>query len=146
MSATAEQLSQYMENYGWVFQQTTSSSWQTGWQSDKRAYPLNVELNDTWIRFEVKPLVRFDVDWDAHPEIMRFILNLNNECHLVRASLSEEGELSVILEVFNRKFGYDEFSEAIGVLGYYAELLYEQVIDCIMELGIHLGYQNRFLA
>jgi hypothetical protein len=142
----ADHVSRYIQDYGWSFTSQDESTWITGWQSEKRAYPLIIELCDTWVRFVVRPIIKLDIEWVQWPDVMRFILELNQSCRLVRLSIEDDGSLSLSLDCLSRDFTYEHFSDALGIIGYYAEHLFELILSHIMHQGILPGYQSRMLV
>jgi hypothetical protein len=141
----ADCISHYIQQYGWTFYNESASVWVTGWQSEKRAYPLTIELCDTWIRFVVRPFIKLEIEWLQWPEVMQFLLSLNDTCRLVRLGIEDDGSVSLSMDALARGFTFEHFSDALGIVGYYAEHLFELIFKKIMEQGILPGYQPRLL-
>ncbi len=95
MNALSNQVIEgFLRQYGWTFHADGQSCWVTGWQSESRAYPLIITLNDTFVSMVVAPLMKLGMDWDSWPEIMRFILELNNDARMVKLGIDEFGDLT----------------------------------------------------
>src|SRR5690348_13734872 len=95
-----ETLEEYLKTYGWEYHPGQGSAFVTGWQGEKRAYPMKIILAETWILMQVKPLMRLGIDWDSWPELSRYLLELNNDCQLIKLVIDEFGELTLALQVF----------------------------------------------
>jgi hypothetical protein len=143
---TPEKVEQYLETYGWSFHAESDLKWVTGWQGEQRSYPLTISLTETWILLQVKPLLRADVEWENWGEVLRHMLELNNDCHMVRLSLDEYGDIILSMQLFSTLMPYDEFSDALGVLGHYAEILYEDLAARLSELGHHSSIPQEYLT
>ena len=74
---TEDKLESFLSNYGWAFKKVKDGVWRSGWQGAGRSYPLKISLCDTWLSFEIDPLVTMDIEWDSWPEISSFLLELN---------------------------------------------------------------------
>src|SRR5690606_7967438 len=122
MSHVSERLIEsFLKQYGWSFHGTGQGRWVTGWQGEQQSFPLVIELTDTWLSLTVAPLMKLGVDWNNWPEVMRFLLELNYDCKFVKVGIDEFGDISLSMQIFVGGLNYDQFSDALGVVGHYAE-------------------------
>ena len=142
----AQTVQRYLEEYGWRYHSNHENCWLTGWQSEKRAYPLIVTLNDSWICFQVAPMLKLGVEWNSWPEIMRYILELNDECRLVKLGIDSFGDISMSLYLFTSYINYEQFSDAIGVIGHYSEKIYDEIHSYLDSIGFHSHRPGQYLA
>lgn len=143
---STETIEHFLDRYGWTYHGTSDRVWITGWQSDERSYPLTVSLSDTWILFQVKPLIKVSLDWDYLPELTRHILELNNDCHMVKFSIDEFGEIILSLQLFSSSLTYEDFSDALGIIGHYTDLAYESISKFFASAGFHMYLPQEYLA
>lgn len=137
MKTSIDVIEGYLLEYGWTFHRSGGLTWMSGWQGERQTFPLTVQLTETWLLLEVCPLIRIDLDWDHWPEIWKTIMTLNHDCKLVKATLNYRGDLCLQLELFCRELSYDTFSDALGILGHYAETFTDEIAAKLNESGHH---------
>ena len=128
-------LEKYLSKYGWSFKKVSEKTIISGWQGQHRCFPLVISYCDTWISFEVNPLLKLEIDWEFWPELTAFALNLNASSRMIRLSMTEEGTLSLLLDIFSANLNFQDFSDALGVLGYYADYFYEEMTNKLDRVG-----------
>ena len=143
---TPEILESYLSDYGWGFRKVSPGHWVTGWSGRDRAYPLAVTLGDTWLSFQVRPFLRLAVDWDSWPELSLFLLELNHASHMVKLVVDERGDICLALEIFANHVAFSSFADALGVLGYYCDSLYEQIMGFLDRIGLSLDPSLKYLT
>ena len=143
---TPELLESYLADYGWAFRKISRGHWVTGWQGRDRAYPLVLSLSDTWLSFQVKPFLRLAVDWENWPELSQFLLEMNHSCHMVKLVVDDRGDVGLSLEIFANNMVFPNFADALGVLGYYCDYLYEQILGQMDRIGLSLDQAVKYLT
>lgn len=134
---TPETLETYLRDYGWTFSAESERKWHSGWQGDGHAFPLEITMSDTWIRFDVRPFMTIDMTSPRVGEMSVFLLELSFDLHLVKLSLDPNGGLVLSAQTLSRGFDLETLSDLLGVLGYYADHLRKE----IMQRFDMLGYQ-----
>ena len=133
-SAVTQTIESYLCHYGWAFRPVNHGQWQTGWQGSKRYFPLGLTVCDSWVTMTIKPFVIWHEGWDCARELASYLLKLNNLCPMVKLAMDEKGEICLSLSLLSENLEYQDFSNAIGILGYYAESLYEEIQERILLL------------
>ena len=142
----ANQLGQYLDDYGWTYYEHSHDTLMSGWQTDKRSYPLTLNLSDTCLSLAVEPLLKLDIDWSLWPEIVRDILELNQDIQLAKLALTPEGSIVLSCQMLTKNMTYENFSDTLGIIGYYAEELYDQLFDRIFKSGLLTPHHSKFLT
>ena len=123
-------LESYLKRYGWewfVSYKNDVKIWCTGWQSEIKSFPLNISFTETWILFEVDPFI--PLEYDSQKDFLyKPLMELNNDIQLVKLCLNEYGSVSLKLQLLSN-MSYTEFSNALGILAYYTDLLYANLVD-----------------
>ena len=123
-------LEDYLKRYGWewfVSYKNDTKIWCTGWQSEIKSFPLNISFTDTWILFEVDPFI--PLEYDPQKNLLyKSLMELNNDIQLVKLCLNEYGSVSLKLQLLSN-MNFSEFSNALGILAYYTDLLYANLVD-----------------
>ncbi|MBC7532368.1 MAG: YbjN domain-containing protein, partial [Oligoflexus sp.] len=140
---TSEMLESFLADYGWAFRREGdgngnrdgSGMWKTGFRGEEQIFPLSIIMTETWISFIVQPFVELSVDWDSWPEISRLLLELNARATMAKFSISLEGRIELSIEVLNAAFTYDSFSLTMGLLGYYADSYYDEILSDLDVIG-----------
>ncbi len=132
---TGPLLENYLATYGWTYRSTGSQEWTTGFQGQDRSFPLRISLTETWISFQIEPYLGLEIDWESWPEIARCLLELNGRSSMVRLSLCDQGRIEMGLEVFNKQFCYESFCTCIGLLGFYADHFYDEILSRLDSIG-----------
>lgn len=123
-------LESYLTRYGWewfISYTGEAKIWCTGWQSEIKSFPLNISFTDTWILFEVNPFIPLEYETQKD-ELYKALMELNNDIQLVKLSINESSNISLKLQLFSN-MSFEDFSNALGVLAYYADLLYANLVD-----------------
>ncbi len=136
MNASTDDIESFLLEYGWTFHRTGELSWMSGWQGERQTFPLTIQLTETWVLFEVCPLLRVDLDWQNSPEIWKTLMLLNHDCKMVKATLNYQGDLCLQMQIFARNLNYDIFSDALGILGHYAETYTDELSAKLNEVGL----------
>ena len=139
-------LESYLKDYGWNFRSEGTGEWVTGWQGGERSYPLRISVLESWIIFQIQPFLKITTDWECWPEITHYLLRLNSNCHMVKIHIDENEQISLVLEVFSKNFEYSDFSDALGILGYYADYLYDEILDFMDKIGFQYSHALNFLT
>ena len=129
----------YLRRYGWewfVSYKNDTKVWCTGWQSEIKSFPLNISFTDTWILFEVDPFIPLEYETQKE-QLYKALMELNNDIQLVKLSICEFGNVSLKLQLFSN-IGYQDFANALGILAYYTDLLYANLIDTKEDEQIEL--------
>ena len=133
VSSTA--LEDFLGRYGWDYIKKSDNCLVTGWQGEHRSYPLRIEVSDTWVSFKVQPFLNLTIDWDSWPEIAMYLLEMNDGTSMAKVSLDDEGRIVMSLEVFSQDLSFERFSDVLGVLGHYAEILYDDLLSTLDNVG-----------
>lgn len=132
---TGELLESFLADYGWAFRREGEGMWKTGFRGEEQIFPLSIILTETWISFVVQPFVELSIDWDSWPEISRLLLELNARATMAKLSISLEGRIELSIEVLNAAFTYESFSLTMGLLGYYADSYYDEILSDLDMIG-----------
>ena len=65
---------------------------------------------------------------------------------MVRLSLNDEGEIILGAQVFCNELTYETFHDTVGVIGHYAEMLFQKLLDHALDIGILGDSQQVLLA
>ncbi len=120
-------IQQYLRDYGWTFQPVNDQSLLTGWQGKNGRFPLEININETWIQLRVSPLIHLEFRGKPYAELARFLLQLNVSTRLVKISMERGGDIEISMEVFRHNFDYQQFCRALGILGYYADTIFDEI-------------------
>ena len=143
-SAVSQTIESYLDHYGWAFRPVKQGQWLTGWQGAQHYFPLGVTVCDSWVTLTVKPFVAWHEGWNRTRDVAAYLLKLNHHCPMVKLALDETGDICLSISLLLVNLGYQDFSNAIGILGYYADSLYGEIQDRILLLegrdSIPLGF------
>lgn len=128
-------LQEYLRNYEWTYQPTGNGVILTGWQGRNGHFPLEITIRDTWIQFRIAPLMDLQFKGRPYIELVRFIFELNLSIRLVRIAMDSKGQIELNLDVFRTNFSFELFSKTVGILGYYADTIYDEIVLRYCELS-----------
>lgn len=143
---TGPLLENFLATYGWSYRSTGQHEWTTGFQGQERSFPLRISMTETWISFQIEPYLGLDIDWESWPEISRCLLELNGRSSMVRLSLCDKGQIEMSLEVLNRQFCYEAFCTCIGLLGFYADQFYDEILARLDSIGFRYSESLKLLT
>ncbi len=132
---TGSVLESYLSDYGWVFQTDAEHQWKTGFHGESCHFPLVIILSDTWVSFHIDPFLQIAIDWESWPEIALFLLELNARHPMLKIGVSTHGHIELSMDVLNRAMDYENFCLALSLLGFYADLIYDEVLSHLDHIG-----------
>ena len=113
-----------LHRYGWSFTKIAKGIFITGWASECRDYPLRIIVDETIVTFQVQPLAIVDQSLLESPEILSYFLELNYHYHLAKLAIDEVGDLCLSISTLCSNIDFDQFSNCLGILAFYAEELF----------------------
>jgi len=143
---TGPLLENYLSTYGWTFRASGNQEWKTAFQGQDQSFPLRIHLTDTWISFVIEPYLNLDIDWESWPEISRCLLELNGTSSMVRLSLCGKGQIEMGLEALNNRFCYESFCTCMGLLGFYADQFYDEILGRLDSIGFRYSESLKLLT
>jgi hypothetical protein len=139
-------LDHYFALYGWASEKMSERCWRSTFRGKYKTYQLQVELSDTWISFRVAPLLFVTQDWQYWPEILHYLLQLNEATQIAKISLDQDGMINLSMQCLALDFDYKKFEMHLGILGYYSDAIYEEIIAYFREIGLHRTHANGYLS
>ena len=134
-SSFASTIESYLIDYGWNFRRLTPEHWQTGFQGKERQFLLHIFLSETWVSLNIPIYLDLAIDWESWPEIAKYLLELNHGSSMLRLSLCDSGRISLSLEVFTAQLSYEIFCTSMGLMGFYADWFYDEILNRLDSLG-----------
>ena len=147
MKQTIElKLKEFLEAYGWVYRFDGHSIFYSGWRSVSRTYSLRVQVSDTLLFFEVKliPLSEIAPEKDRK-SVFEFLLRLNRKISTIKLGIDDEDSITLLAEVFSEQLTYEYLSKLLGIIGYYAEKIQEEMYTYIHEIQSETRRSHRYL-
>ena len=127
----------YLKIYGWDFYKISHNIVISGWQSQKRLYPLFIELSNTIINLEIRPFIKLNKPKINTYSLLEYLLKINNDIKIVKLAINDNEEIILNLQLFTLGLSYENFCNALGILGYYADELYENITQYQDTLNIY---------
>lgn len=146
LAQVSQRLESFLTTYGWHFRRAGDGEWQTGFQGSERTYPMRISVTDSWVSFQVHPFMKLRIDWGSWPEIAPFFLEMNQACPLVKLVVCPDGYLGLTFELLSNRLDYETFSDSLGVLGYYADQLYDEILEFLDGIGYRYITSLRLLT
>ncbi len=144
-AVSVEIIGQYLQQYGWGFQITGDQELRCGFRGKHKTYQVQIELTDTWVQFKINPLLFVTQDWHYWPEILHYLLQMNDITQLTKLSLDQEGMIILSIQALAVDFDYHKFELNLGILGYYADAIYEELIGFFQEIGFSRQQPSEYL-
>lgn len=132
---TSELLESYLKDYGFAYRCTGIGLWKTAFRGEEQLFPLSIILTENVVSFVIQPFVELLVDWESWPEISRLLLELNSKATMAKFALSAEGRIELSIEVLSSAFSYESFSLTMGLLGFYADNYYDEILESLDSIG-----------
>lgn len=126
-------LEKYLHDYGWSFNRAGAGVWYSGFRTERRSYPVRLVLDSSFLSLVVQPLVKMELDLEAFPEVAGYLLELNFQSYMARLGVDEIGDVVLSIDLINGAFGFDEFMTAMGVLGHYADHMYNEITQYLAQ-------------
>ncbi len=142
MTLTPETIDGFFEKYGWTFQRDTPDVWNTGWRGDASSFRMFVKLTDNWIYFTISPFVVAPKKPECKEKLYHSLLRLNRDVNMAKFCVDGDGDVVLTVELPGANLDYDEFSDAIGALCYYADDTYVELLN----LGTNAQATSRYDA
>jgi hypothetical protein len=126
VAITAETIQGYFEQYGWTYEQTAESDFRTGFRGDVSSFRILVRIADDWMYFSIAPFIVAPKDAGCERKLYKHLLNLNHEMNMAKFTVDSDGDIILTVELPSENLDYNEFSDALGALAYYADDNYAQ--------------------
>ena len=127
MALTAETLEAYFEQYGWTYQQIDETSFRTVFRGDVSSFTIHIRIAGDWVYFSIAPFVVSPQDVECERKLYKHLLTLNHEMNMAKFTVDSDGDVILTVELPTENLNYNEFSDALGALAYYADDNYAQV-------------------
>ena len=127
MPIAPETIETYFEQYGWSYERTGESDFRTGFRGDKSLFRIMVRLTENWVYFSISPFVVAPQDAACEHRLYRHLLRLNQEINMAKFTIDEDGDVILTVELPAENLDYNEFSDALGALSYYADDNYKRI-------------------
>lgn len=131
---SAPQFESYLAAYGWRFRSAGENRWRSGWQGADRYFGLEIDLDSHWITFVVRPLIHTSIDWSRAPTLLQRLLELNGQTQMASLYIDEQGYIALRAQALRAGFDYDGLSNILGILGYYADLLSQELSRRVRDM------------
>ena len=120
-------LQKYLAKYGWQWEEQQQQL-VSRWESSLRDYQLQVRCTDTFIFFEVE---LFDLSTQLAPALATAMHNhvylFNKRLSHAKLLISDNNIITLYCDALCLDFSYNQFERLLGIIGYYADLIYEEV-------------------
>ena len=134
-----ETLEENLRRYGWTYQRlpgaVATSVWRTGFQGEHAAFPMEIRLSETFLTFDVSPLIEWVLDWHEWPELLLEMLEMNEGMKMAKLGIGPCGSLSLSSHIPVGALSYEVVEMSLGVLGHYVEDVTSRLGLLMRELG-----------
>jgi hypothetical protein len=128
---TPQHIESFLGTYGFEYSLTKARTWSTGWDGDRGHFPCEIQLKDTFLQMRVKPLFEDKIVIEDSPEICETLMRINSEIKLARVSIGSDDSLQLELDLLVASLDYGQFEMALGVLGYYTDMIHEEISQVV---------------
>jgi len=135
MAVTPETIEQYFEQYGWSYQRADENTFRTGFRGDVSSFVIYVRLTKNWVYFTIVPFVVAPKEAECKRKLYQHLLRLNYEINLAKFGVDSDGDIVLAVELPREKLDYNEFSDALGALSYYADETYLEALNLAQNPG-----------
>ena len=116
----------YLDDLAWSYR-VDNNTIHSGFNGDKKYYPLTIVCQDSIISFECI-ILKGQSKLDEIPNFYEFIHELNNRTALAKIVVCND-QVVMRIESFLAGMDLNTFNLNLGVLGYYADMLLDLILD-----------------
>ncbi len=116
-----DKIEAFLSQQGWPVTRIAPSVLKSNFRGSHSAFPLAVQIEDSWIKLMVVPMARMPTDASKAEILYERLLRLNREIRLARFSLDEDGDVLLSVEFPGGELDPSEIKDALDVLSFYAE-------------------------
>ena len=146
MRTSSEQIETYLTRYGWAFDTISSHQWLTGWQGRYKVYGLSISASLSMISMKVDRYWDPRIDWEERADLLRYVCDINAQTPMVKLGIEKDGTISLLLQLWGTDLSYKDFSQALGLIGYYADSLFEELTLKFRDQPRHGHHEQRLLT
>lgn len=143
MAIPPETIDGFFEKYGWTYQRDTPDVWRTGWRGDVASFRMFIKLTENWIYFTISPFVVAPKKPECKEKLYFHLLRLNRDINMAKFCIDSDGDLVLTVELPCANLDYEEFSDAIGALCYYADDTYLEMLNLAQNAGAPSRYDPK---
>ncbi len=119
----SETVRAFLEQYGWEYDVVEDSLLVTGFRGKATTFRIFVQIADSWVVLAIVPFVSKPAT-ECEARFWPFLLRLNYEMNLAKASCDPEGDVVLSVEMRASGLRFEDFQESLDVLSYYADVCY----------------------
>jgi hypothetical protein len=128
MFENLEQINQYFEEYGWVYEKVDTETIVSGFQGEHSPFQIFIKFDDYWVYFMLLPFIN-KLGAEYQENIYQHLLQLNYEMNMVKAGIDQDGYIFLAIELLVSDLDYGHFAGALDALSYYADKYYLQTLS-----------------
>lgn len=127
----------YFRRYGWSYEgdgQTYSCT-----SHSEKVYSIRASVSKTFISFEASLISIPDYcsRYVLQKKLSELLLKANYENSLIKISVSQSGEIVLMIDVLNMGFNYAQFEMIIGIMGYYYDFVFDELHSVLDQVTFH---------
>ncbi len=116
-----QRIERHLTVLGWPVIALSPGTWRSSFQGKASVFPLVIQVQESWCRLMVVPMVRLPADPEKAESLYRRLLHLNSEMLLSRLSLDEDGDVILSVEFPVDNLDPSELRDSLDVLSCYAD-------------------------
>jgi putative sensory transduction regulator len=143
MAISTETIESYFEQYGWGYERLDDTHLLTGFNSEVTdAFAIHVTLTSNWVYFTISPFVGAPKETASAHKLYKHLLRLCQQINMAKFTVDSDGDVTLTVELPRQNLDYDEFSDALGALSYYADQTYETIQALATDPNAASGFEE----
>jgi hypothetical protein len=113
----------------WPCDRIAPDTWRSHFRGKRASFPIFVRIDHErgLLVFAIVPLLKSPVEKGAAEKLYRRLLELNHVALMAKFSLDDDLDVVLSVEYPTHELDASEFTDALDVLGYYADRHYDEL-------------------
>ena len=113
---------------GWPCDRIATDVWRSHFRGKRASFPFYVRLDEAgFVNFAIVPFLKSPEDPTAQHKLHQRLLELNHTLLMAKFSIDDDLDVLLSVEYPTAELDESEFTDALDVLGYYADRHYDEL-------------------
>ena len=123
-----EDIKKHLLKYGWKYNFSEPSSFETGWSTKKARFRMLISSNSSFASFTVYIASLHDDSQELELDVLKKLNDFNDKIYFAKVCLTEHKEIILCCDLFNqKKINYNNFKLTLSLLTYYTHYFYSEI-------------------
>ena len=128
LTLDANTVRELLERGKWPCDRIAPDTWRSHFRGKRASFPFYVRIDDAgYVNFAIVPFLKSPEEPEAQHKLHTRLLELNHQLLMAKFSIDDDLDVLLSVEYPTAELDESEFTDALDVLGYYADRHYDEL-------------------